>query len=68
MTGCIVRYFEAGDKGVLIQHKEEYPTKLSGRFNYWLACRDPRKRNVTIEYVVQNKPVQKGLFCTKRNK
>jgi hypothetical protein len=55
MTGCIVRYFEVGDKGVLIQHKEEYPTKLSGRFNYWLACRDPRKRNVTIEYVERRK-------------
>lgn len=51
MTGCIVRYSEVGKNGELILHKEEYPTKISGKFNYWLACRDPRKRNVTIEYV-----------------
>lgn len=55
MTGCIVRYFEVGEKGVLIQHKEEYPTKISGRINYWLASRDPRKRNVTIEYTEKKK-------------
>ena len=51
MTGCIVRYFEVEEEGVLLQHKEEYPTKISGRINYWLACHDPNKRNVTIEYV-----------------
>lgn len=51
MTGCIVRYFEVEEEGVLLQHKEEYPTKISGQINYWLACHDPRKRNVTIEYV-----------------
>ena len=51
MTGCIVRYYEVGEKGALIQHREDYPTKISGRINYWFACRDPRKMNVTIEYV-----------------
>lgn len=55
MTGCVVRYFEVGEKGVLIQHKEDYPTRISGQINYWLACHDPRKRNVTIEYVNREK-------------
>ena len=54
-TGCIVRYAEVEENGVYILRKEEYPTKLSGRFNYWLACHDPKKRNVTIEYIERKK-------------
>lgn len=49
MTTCILRYFVSGDLGVLIQKKEEYPTRISGRINYWFACRDKRKYNVTLE-------------------
>ena len=49
MTACTLRYFVVGDLGELVHHKEEYPTRISGLINYWFACRDKRKYNVTLE-------------------
>ena len=49
MKGCILTYSYIGDKGELIMHKEEFPTRISGLINYWFAKHDPRKTFVTLK-------------------
>lgn len=49
MKGYILTYAYIGDMGELINHYEEYPTRISGLINYWFAKHDRRKVFVTLK-------------------
>jgi hypothetical protein len=49
MKRFTLTYSYIGDKGELIQHKEEYPTRISAIINYWFANHDRRKVWVTLK-------------------
>jgi hypothetical protein len=48
MTTWTLTYAEVGSRGELIQHKEEYPSRISAGVNFFFARRDPKKSNCRL--------------------
>ncbi len=54
MTNYILTYFEVGDKGELIQHRETFITGIAARINYALCFKTKKRVNITLRKEVDN--------------
>lgn len=48
MTNYILTYFEVGDKGELVQHRETFITGIAAHINYALCFKNKRRTNITL--------------------
>lgn len=48
MTNYILTYFEVGDKGELVQHRETFITGIAAHINYALCFKNKRRMNITL--------------------
>ncbi len=43
MKQFVISYYEIGDKGELVHHKEVFFTRLAARINFWFSQRNKRR-------------------------